>query len=159
MKATKALTTAGVGAAIVAGSMLAVTTANAHFYGNSDERAAALAERFDLDAVEVQRYFEEKKAEKSVEREEKRNQHIASLVSDGTLTQEQADALDAKWDEMKSKKDALKEQELSSEEMREQFEQSRSEFNSWAESEGINIEDIKPQGFGHKHRMGVNNET
>ena len=150
-KATKIITTAGVGAAIVAGSMLAVTATSAHSGGSSDERAAEIAERFDLDETEVQTYFTEKKAEHQAERAEKHAEHLASLVEDGTLTQEQADALSAKHAEMREAKEALKDQDLTKEEMQEQMEASRADLKAWAEEQGINLDDIHPEkGEGHK---------
>ena len=60
MTIAKTITSIGIGGAIIAGSMMAVTMASAH--GNTDidkrgERANALAERFNLDQTEVENFF------------------------------------------------------------------------------------------------------
>jgi hypothetical protein len=166
MKISKAISTVGVGAAIVAGSMLAVNAASAHsIFGGSDENQAEavseFAERFNLDESEVQAYFDEKKAERQAEMGAKRAEHIASLVEDGTLSQEQADALTAKQEEMKATRDALRDQDLTREEIHEKMEEARTEFEAWAEEQGIDLDSIRPErGKGHHdHQHSDNQES
>lgn len=155
MTITKVLTAAGIGTAIVVGSLLAVSTANAHMGGGSDTIASELATRFNLNEGEVESFFEEKRQEHKADMDEKRAQHIASLVENGTLTQEQADALTAKLDEMHTKREAVREENLSRDERHEQMEQLREEFESWAESQGIDLDVIHPEGgHGHHARAG-----
>ena len=161
MNATKILSAAGIATAIVVGSMLAVTAASAHGDENArQERITELAERFNLDESEVKAFYEEKKAERQQEREAKQAEHLASLVSDGVLTQEQADALKEKRDELRETKMSLKEQDLTKEEWKQQLETLKSEFQAWADEQGINLDDIRPdkddgfrkgRGFKHVH--------
>ena len=160
MNTTRVLTTAGVGAAIIAGSMLAVNAANAH--GNiadSEARVSEFAERFDLNEDEVKSYFEEKREQRQNEREEQHAEHLSSLVADGSITQQQADALSAKKDEMRDAREALHGQDLTKEEMHERMQQAREDFNTWADEQGIDLDSIRPEradrdskGHGKHHK-------
>ena len=149
----------GISLAVVAGSMLAVTAANAHRGGVSEEdraeRVSELAERFNLDESEVQSYFEEKKEERRGEREEKRAEHLAGLVEAGTVTQEQADELTALKDDFKSEVEALKESGAEREELKTLMDEKKAEVEAWAEAEGLNLDDIRPErGEGKRGHYG-----
>ncbi len=149
--------TSGIGAAIIAGSMLAVTAASAHMgsFNEEDhqEHISELSERFNLDESEVQAYFDEKREEHEAEREEERAEHIASLVENGTLTQEQSDELKNLHDGFREEIDSLKESEADREEVRTLMDEKRAEIEAWAEAEGIDLEDIRPEmgRKGEKH--------
>jgi len=157
MTITKTMATVGIGAAIVTGSMLAVSAAGAHgSTSSSTGRATEFAERFDLSEDEVKQYFEERRGEYQAEREEKHAERLEALVEDGTLTQEQADALSAKKDEIHEAKEALQDGDLTRSEMREQMEAAREEFKTWADEQGIDLDSIRQDSEGEKgdHRMG-----
>ena len=158
MNVSKTAATVGIGAAIVAGSMLAVSAANAQSENaNGDNRAGEFAERFNLEEGEVKQYFEEKHEQRHEDREAKHAEHLATLVSDGALTQEQADALSAKKDEMHEAREGLRDQDLTREEMKEQMMQSKDEFKVWAEEQGIDLEALRGEkgegGEGHHKGM------
>lgn len=165
MNVTKTISTVGVGAAIVAGSMMAVNLASAHEKFSEEQQATRvteLAERFNLDESEVQSYFEEKKAEHQEEREAARAEFVAGLVEDGTLTQEQADELAAMKDDIKSEVQALKESGAEREEIKALMEENRAAVEAWAEAEGLDLDAIRPekgegQRGGHGHH-GPHNE-
>jgi hypothetical protein len=158
MKINKQLLAAVAVTTVATGTALGISGASAHSGGNEEERAARvseLAERFNLDESEVESYFEEKRTEHEAEREQKRDEHLAGLVEDGTLTQEQADALKAKMEELHEARDALKDQDLTREEMREQMEANREELQSWAEEQGIDLDAIRPEkGEGRRGHHG-----
>lgn len=160
MTITKTLSTVGVGAAIVAGSMLAVNFASAQ--SNKSDRQSELVSRLstelNVDSSAVQSVFDEIKQEKMAEREAKMEEHMSTLVAEGKITQEQADALKAKKEEMQTAREALRDQDLTREEIHKQMEQTLEEFKTWAESQGIDLEAIHPkdgpdQGHGHHGRM------
>lgn len=156
MSISKTLSTAGVGAAIIVGSMLAVNAASAH-YGNGNGQSDLvdrLATELNLDATEVQGVFDTMHEERQAERQAEHTERLAGFVEDGTLTQEQADALDAKSQERQAQREALREQDLTREEMREQMEASRDEFQSWAEEQGIDLDAIRPEHAGEGMRKG-----
>lgn len=157
MNVSKTVSTIGVGAAIVAGSMLAVTVASAHSGVSEEkqsERVSALAERFNLDESEVQSFFDDQRAEHREEHEAKRAEHIKELIESGTLTQAQADELIALKDEAKSSIEALKESDADREEIKKLMEENRSKVEAWASEQGINLEDLRLEGHekgGHGH--------
>ncbi len=95
---------------------------------------------------------------RQAEREENRAEFIAELVSDGTLTQEQADELATLKDEIKAELEALKESGADHGEIKSLMEENRAAIEAWADSEGIDLESIRPEhasGEGRKdHRMG-----
>ncbi len=160
MTIARTLSTVGIGAAIVAGSMFAVSAANAQSGGGvSDDRATAIAEKLGVDSDQVKEAFEEVHAEKKAEREEQKAERLAGLVSDGTLTQEQADSLTAKHAELRETMQALKDSGASREEIRKQMKTAKEEFKTWAEEQGIDLEAIRPERDmqsrrGRQHRGG-----
>lgn len=155
MNITKTISTAGIGLAIIGGSMMAVNIASAHGNDKQSELVDRLSTELNVDSAKVQGVFDSLKEEHKAERDAKHAEHIVSLVENGTLTQEQAGALSAKFDELQTAREALKDQDLTHEEMREQMKEARSNFEAWAEEQGINLEDIRPEGQGeHKGRNG-----
>ena len=157
MKATKALSTVGVGAAIVVGSMLAVNLASAQTSQEDRqvERASQLAEKLGVEVSEVEAAFAELKEERQAEREAARAEFIAGLVSDGTLTQAQADQLTEFKAEFKAEIEALKESGAERDEIKAAMEENRAEIEAWADAEGLNRDDSRPEkGEGRKGRRG-----
>ncbi len=158
MNISKTISTVGIGAGIIVGSMLAVNAASAHNAGGTDEkqaeRVSELAERFNLDENELKTYFEEQKAEHEAEHQQKQEERLASLVAEGKLTQAQADALKAKREEMKASFEAAKDQNLTREERRTQMKQNRDDFKTWADSQGIDLEVIHPEDGPGEGKMG-----
>lgn len=146
MNVSKTISTVGIGVAIIAGSMLAVNATSAHSNAGSDERINGIAERLGIDSGDVKAAFEAEKEERRAERQEKHAEHMASLIADGTLTQEQADALETKRAELREAKEALKDQDLSREEVRAQMKTIHEEFKAWAEEQGINLKALQPEG-------------
>lgn len=162
MNATKTLSTVGVGAAIVVGSMLAVNAASAHGGGTAEqqaERTSAIAERFNLDESEVEAFMEERRAERQVERLAERAEQLAALVADGTLTQEQADELTALRDEIQAEVSALKESDADREEIKTLMDENRAAIESWAEAEGLDLESLRIGGEGRKGHRGGDKAT
>ena len=121
------------------GTAYGVTTSQAHMGGNAEQ----LAERLGISQEEATQKIAERKAEQEARMET----HLNSLVSDGVITEDQKNALQQKQAEMQTKRDALMEQ----------MQELHDEFESWAEQQGINLDDIRPErdGFGPgKHMRG-----
>jgi hypothetical protein len=156
MNITKSLSTLGVGAAIVTGSMMAVTMASAHSSTEQKaDRVSELAERFDLEESEVQSYFDEKKTANQAEREAAQAEHVDGLIEAGTLTQTQADELTALKDGFKTEIESLKDSGADRDAIKAAMEDNRSEIKAWAEAQGIDLGDIKPErGEGKKGHKG-----
>lgn len=158
MKISKTMLAAGAITTVAAGSIIGTSVASAQSGDGGSGIVDRLVERFSLNRDEVEAVFEEERDEKHAEMEVREEERIAGLVEDGTLTQEQADALNAKRDEMRQSKEDLMDQDLSFEEMRDQMRSDMEEFEAWAEEQGIDLDAIRPEkgrGFGgHGHRMG-----
>jgi len=156
------LLAAGVVTSVAALGLVGLPAASAQSSegGFMSSLASSIAERFNLDQTEVETFLDEQKdefkAERQAAREEKRAEYIAGLVEEGTLTQEQADALAEKRAELEAEKEALKDQNLTRKEIREAMEETRDEFEAWAEEQGIDLDEIRPEhkrgGYrGHYH--------
>jgi len=156
MNKVNVLKAGGISLAVLVGSTLAVTAASAHHGGTEEQRAEKIsnyAEKNDVSESEAEAYFEEKKATRQAERGEKRAEHIAGLIETGTLTQTQANELTILKDGFKGEVEALKESGAEREEIKAAMEENRSEVEAWAEAQGINLDDIKPER-GEGERKG-----
>lgn len=111
------------------------TVSNA--FAQESSRVQEFSERFNLDQSEVEQYFEEKRAEKQQMKQERKSQKLDALVENGTLTQEQREALEAKLIEHHEEVRALHE-----------------ELKTWAEENGIDLIAIKGHKGGHGHKAG-----
>ena len=149
---TKLIKTGGASLAIVAGSMLTVTGASAHFGGGSDEDRQAqiteLAERFNLDESEVKSYFEERNSEHKADRKKQRVDHLASLVEDGTLTQEQSDMLAEMQKSAREEIKTLRDTDASRDEVKALMDTRRNELKAWAEEQDIDFKTLRPERGG-----------
>ena len=160
MNTTKILSTAGIGAAIVTGSLLAVSYASAQTSEGEDRQAqfaSNLATELDLDSSEVQAALESLKEQRQAEREEARAERLAGLVEDGTLTQEQADQLTAFKDDFRAEIEALKESGAEREEIQAAKEANKAEIQDWADEQGLNLDDIRQEKDGRKGKFGKYN--
>lgn len=94
--------------------------------------------------------------QKMEQRQEQRTERLQTLVADGTLSEEQRVALEAKHEEMHTLRDQLRSQDLSHDEMHEQMEQAREKFEAWATEQGIDLQKLHPEGGPRQgHRSGM----
>ena len=110
-----------------------------------------LVERFGLNEDEVKAVFDENRTERKEERQAKHDEKLDQAVSDGVITEEQKQALEAKREEMKPDKGEFR--DLSKEEREVQREAHRGEMESWAEGQGIDLEALH-QFMGPKKGPG-----
>jgi len=147
MKLNKNLLIAMAVTSIATGSIIGISAVSAHGGGeNKNELVTKLAEKFNVDASEVESVFKKQHAEMKAEREVKRTERLQALVDAGTITAEQKTALEAKFEEMATTRQALKNQDLSLEEIHAKMDEGRSAIESWAKEQGINLKDIRPEG-------------
>lgn len=111
-----------------------------------------IATKFNLNRDEVKAVFDEAHSERKVEMKSRISDHLQSKVDDGTLTVDQKNALEAKLEELETKREALKDQGFSHREMHEQMKADRDDLESWAKEQGIDIQALLP--MGHKGRGG-----
>lgn len=110
----------------------------------------AFIERFNLNEDEVNEFMQEQREEREQYRTQHINDKLADAVAEGKITEAQKEALLEKMAEHHSQADELRQQ--SREEHREQMESHREEFKAWAESQGIDLEEL---GFMQGPREGM----
>lgn len=116
----------------------------------SETMAQRIATKFNLNKDEVKAEMdaqkEEDRAAHQAERKQKREEHLQKLVDEGKITAEQKDAIITKQDEIHTRIEELRNNGKTREENKDAAKAIKDEFKAWAESQGINLEDIKPEG-------------
>ena len=115
-----------------------------------------LVDRFSLNEEEVKTVFEESRQEHQAQRQASYEANLDQAVEAGILTQDQKNALLEKKSELRADRGQFK--DLSSEEKQEERELRQDQMQSWAESNGIDLEALheflgehkenKPDGRG-----------
>ncbi len=110
------------------------------------ELVTAIADKFGLSADDVQQVFDEHRPQ-DTERPQHQNfeDRLTQAVSDGTLTQEQADKIIAKQKELQESRDSF--QDMSDEEREATMTAHMDELKQWAADNGI-PEEFLPFGPG-----------
>ncbi len=110
----------------------------------------AIAEKFNLNVSDVQQVFDDNRATMQAERQTEMQQNFTDqlnqAITDGKLTQEQADKITAKKAELQSEKQNL--QNGKPEENRETAKAHMDELKQWAEDNNIPLEYFQLGGFG-----------
>lgn len=106
-----------------------------------DNLVDKIAQKFNLNASEVQAVFDENRAEHEAEHQKKLEERLSQAVSDGKITSEQKDLIITKLAELKDFKDSLKDK--SDSERKDAMKQKRQELDSWAKENNI------PERFVH----------
>ncbi len=148
----QALVTAG----IIAAFGLAVMTSSTVFAQSEtgdkgfDTIVQKIAQKFNLKESDVKAVFDEERQTRMAEMEAKYSERLNELVSDGKITEAQKNLIIEKHKELASTRqsnmDSMK--NLTDEERKAAMEKNRSNLESWAKSNGIDIEYLMPMG-GH----------
>lgn len=155
MKFNKQLLAVGLVTAVTAGSLVGVSAASAQGSNNQSSIIDKIATRFNLNRDEVQAVFDEEHAARAAEMKTMHSEHLQDLVDDGKITAEQKTAIEAKMDELQTKREEMKEQDLTREERRTQMKAERDELKQWAEEQGIDMSLLRPEGImGRNHGRG-----
>ncbi len=156
----KQLVAAGIATAIGVTSITGIHVANAATTEKSDGPMSglvdAIAAKFSLDKSEVQAVFDEQKAKMQAEREAAVKDEVAKLVTEGKLTQDQADAINAKRAELRTEREEGKEarSDQTREERKSEMKTKRAELQAWAEEQGIDDEYLRYVFGGKKSGEG-----
>ena len=113
----------------------------------------ALAARFNLNTADVQAVFDEQRGQMQVDREAKEAEHLSQAVTDGKLTQEQADVITAKRDEMRSFMESLSTLDESA--RRDAMKTKQDELKKWAEDNGVSASFLWGGPFGGRMFGGM----
>lgn len=107
-----------------------------------------IADKFNLNKDEVQAVFDEAHKERHTQMQADFEKQLSQYVSDGKITEQQKQLILEKRKEMEAdreaKKDAFK--NLSDEERKSQMDQKKTELESWAKQNGIDLKYLMPHG-------------
>lgn len=132
--AVAAVSTAGLAGAAIANA--ATTTSGTNPMSSLVD---AIASKFKLNKTDVQAVFDEQHAKMEADRETEVKAEVAQLVTDGTLTQAKADAINAKRAELQKERDANRaaDQNLTQDQRRANMDERRAALNAWLKEQGI----------------------
>lgn len=146
----------GIGAASISATGIASAATNSS-RGNS--LVEKIATRFNLNKEDVQKVFDEERESHKKEHESKINDRLDLAVKDGKLTQEQADKLKAKLEQLQTERENNRQK--GSKPDKTEMKQKMDDLKKWLKDNNIPEEYGMPMGGdrGHHHRMGMNNEN
>jgi TolA-binding protein len=160
----KSLVVAGIVGAIGTSAFLSASSANAESGSETSSGPMSslidrIASTFNIDKSKLQTLFDDEKEIRESERTSERSERLQALVDDGTISATQKSAIEAKIDEMKNERETNRDdlKNLSEDERREKMEEKRSELEAWANSQNLNLNDLRgilgggPGGFGDRH--------
>ncbi len=152
MKAKKTLLAASAIAVLGLSAFTALRASSTYAAANSSNLIDHFAERFNLNRDEVQSVFDEHRSAQRAEHEQVMQDHLAQAVTDGKITQAQADLLLVKHTEMQTFMASLTDQ--TPEERREAMQTKRDEMRQWAQENNIPLQNL-PLGMPGRHgQMG-----
>lgn len=130
MKTKQTLAIAGAIGTIGLAGLTGLGIASAHA-GNPQQGSliSKIAEKFGLNTDDVQAVFDENKAELEAEHQSQVSEHLQSAVDDGTITTEQKTLIEQKLQELKDSREAH-----------------RTELQTWADDNGIDLKYLRPSG-------------
>ncbi len=99
----------------------------------------AIASKFNLNKTDVQAVFDEQHSQMETERETEIKAEVAQLVTDGKLTQDQADKINAKRAELQKEREANRtsDQSLSDAERKAKMDEHKTALDTWLKDNGI----------------------
>jgi len=127
---------------------VAVYAQNATGNNSMQDLVAKIAQRFNLNQNDVQAVFDEQKTEMHANMQTKFAEKLSQAVTDGKITQAEADAITAKREELQVKRPNMANGEKPSKEL---MQAHQTELKQWAEDNNIPIQYL--MGFGGG-RMG-----
>lgn len=131
--------------AISAAGLTGVQIANAATDTSSSPMSSlvdAVASKFNLNKAEVQAVFDEQHEKMHAEREADLKEKVAQLVTDGKLTQAQANALNAKRAELQAEREANREsfKDMTRDERKAAIQEKKETLTTWLDEQGIDQE-------------------
>lgn len=137
------------GLAGVAAMGVMATGATAYANTSRSTLADSIANKFKLNKAEVQKVIDQ-------DHQKHTDEHLAQLVKDGKLTQEQADKLKAKQAELEPKREAAH-NETDRVKRKAAMDEIRAEMSQWAKDNGIDLGALRPgrgmHGPGNMNRI------
>lgn len=155
----KQLVAMGIATAVGVTSLAGIGVANAATDTSSNSNpmsslVEAIATKFNLSESEVQSVFDEQRTQMEAEREAEVKEKVAQLVTDGKISQAQADKINAKRAELKKEREANRDSSdtKTREEMKSEMEAKRTELEAWAKENDIDDQYLRyVMGGGRGH--------
>ncbi len=141
MNTKKALLVTGVTTAVglaSIGGVVSAATSPSTTESAADTKSSLidrLAERFNLNKSDVEKVFEEERAEREKDRQQKMEQRLAQAVTDGKITEDQKAAILEKHQEMKAYMESIKDKPRA--ERKELMHTKMQELRQWAEDNNL----------------------
>lgn len=112
-----------------------------------------IAEKFNLQQQDVQAVFDEVKNEREVKRLASLEERLSKAVADGKLSETQKQSILTKYKELMDKRKAEWERlrQLSPEERRAEMEKARTELETWAKENNIDLKYLLTFKVGRHH--------
>lgn len=110
-----------------------------------------LVKAFNLDRAKVGEVLEEHRQERVAQHKARFEERLDKMVEEGTLTTDQKEAILKKMDELKTVHEEIR--NLAPEQRWEALEKHRTELESWAKENGIDLKQFMPWLKGHKSGM------
>lgn len=150
-----AATAATIGlAGLGAGVAHAATTDNTTKNDPMSSLVDKIATKFNLNKTEVQQVFDQQKTEMQAQRETQVKADVAKLVTDGKITQAQADLINAKRAELEKQRDADKAsfESMSDADRKTAMDKKKAELEAWAKQNNIDSQYLRyVMGGGRGH--------
>ena len=154
---TKSLIVASVVGTFGLGGLATAGVANAESSaGSSTDPMSSLVEKiastFHIDKTKVQSLFDEDRTTRQAEREKQQATELQKLVDAGTITSAQKTAIEAKLAALKKEREADRDtmKNLTADERKAKMDEKRTELESWAKEQGIDLAKLKGiLGGGH----------
>ncbi len=145
--------------AIVGGvAIMGINKAEAFSTNPFSDIAQLISQKFGLDQKKVQevvtQYESEKRVARQTEMKAKEETRLSSLVSEEKITEAQKRAIIAKQEELRSKYQPNGMQGKTAEERSQIMEARKAEIESWAKTQGINL-DVTSLGMGSDMGRGM----
>ncbi len=130
---------------LIGGAAFATAQAGA----DNNTLVQAIATKFNLKTAEVQAVFDANKTQVHAEREQQAKDKVAQLVSDGKLTQTQADKINAKRAELEKEREANRaadqnlteaEHQAKRDARRAEMDTRKAQLDTWMKDNGIGAE-------------------
>ncbi|MBI5044426.1 MAG: hypothetical protein HZC02_00690 [Candidatus Levybacteria bacterium] len=109
-----------------------------------------LADRFGLNKSDVKAVFDEHKKEMVDKMQDKNEERLSQLVTEGKITVEQKTLILNKMKELQDRREASKDsfKDLSADERKAKMQEQKTALENWAKENGIDLKYLMP--FGHK---------
>lgn len=159
MNIKKSMLVAGVTSTMAIASVAgasAATTSSAN--DGQDSLVSKIATKFKLDKSEVKAVFDEERTAREAEHQKEVSSNLDKLVTNGTITSAQKDAILAKQAEMKKDMQANRGnmKDKTDSERKAAMDQKKADLEKWASDNGLSADVLKQVMMGGHHggRMG-----